>query len=94
MKVSRYNINMPLNVKIIRISIYYLMYKYDNMALNLNVAFLLSVSTIINQMKQLITENKENVFFGKKCPGVISDLYWREGISLIVKCVDVSSFQA
>ena len=92
MKVSRYNINMPLKVKIIRISIYYLMYKYlYNMALNLDVAFLLSVSTIINQMKQLITEN---VFFGKKCPGVISDLYWREGISLIVKCVDVSSFQA
>ena len=36
---------MPLKVKINRISIYYLMYKHlYNMALNLDVAFLLSVS--------------------------------------------------
>ena len=36
---------MPLKVKIIRISIYYLMYKHlYNMALNLDVVFLLSVS--------------------------------------------------
>ena len=25
-------------------------------------------------MKQQITENEENLFFGKKCPGVSSDL--------------------
>ena len=25
-------------------------------------------------MKQQITENDENIFFGKKCPGVSSDL--------------------
>ena len=43
--MSRYNINMPLKVKIFRISIYYLMYKHlYNMALILDVAFLLSVS--------------------------------------------------
>ena len=42
---SKYNMNMPLKVKIICISIYYLMYKHlYNMALNLDVAFLLSVS--------------------------------------------------
>ena len=38
---------MPLKVKIIGISIYYLMYKHlYNMALNLDVAFLLSVSIL------------------------------------------------
>ena len=37
--------NMPVKVKIIRISIYYLMYKHlYNMVLNLDEAFLLSVS--------------------------------------------------
>ena len=39
--------NMPLKVKLIRISIYYLMYKkLYNMTLNIYVAFLLSVSII------------------------------------------------
>ena len=38
---------MPLKVKIIRIFIYYLVYKHlYNMALNLDVVFLLSVSTM------------------------------------------------
>ena len=40
--------DMPLKVKIIRISIYFLMYKHlYNMALNLDVAFLLLVSIMI-----------------------------------------------
>ena len=43
-KVSRYNINMPLKVKIICISIYYFMHKHLYMTLNLDAAFLLSVS--------------------------------------------------
>ena len=39
--------NMPLKVKIIYISIYYFMYKQlYNVALNLDVAFLLSVSIV------------------------------------------------
>ena len=39
---------MPLEVKLIPISIYYLMYKYlYKMALYLNVAFLLSVGMLI-----------------------------------------------
>ena len=43
--VLRYITNMPFKVKIICISIYYLMYKHlYNMNLNLNVAFFLSVS--------------------------------------------------
>ena len=48
---------MLLKVKIIRISIYFLIYKHlYNMALNLDVAFLLSVSifTILRSKKLLI----------------------------------------
>ena len=40
--------NMPLKVKTICIFIYYLMYKHlYNMALNLDVAFLLSISIYV-----------------------------------------------
>ena len=41
--------------------------------LNGNIDFLLFY-IIINKMKQQITENEENLFFGKNRPGVISDL--------------------
>ena len=39
--------NMPLKVKIIHISIYYLMYSNYDKALNLDIAFLLSVNICI-----------------------------------------------
>ena len=47
--------DMPLKVKIICISIYYLMYKHlYNMALNIDVAFLLSVSIVLQQVNSIL----------------------------------------